>query len=141
LESFFRKSFDSIINSSQFGTEKGAEENGNTEGRRTHPMTIKDKTALIVEGLTRICADVAALAAVLEDDVPQDAPVAEPAPAPEKVYTYEEARAVLAEKSRTGFRAEVKTILTKHGVTQLSDVKDPAVLATIVKEAEDVGSG
>ena len=42
-------------------------------------MTIKDKTALIVEGLTRICADVAALAAVLEDDVPQDAPVAEPA--------------------------------------------------------------
>lgn len=60
-------------------------------------MTIKDKTALIVEGLTRICADVAALAAVLEDDVPQDAPVAEPAPAPEKVYTYEEARAVLAE--------------------------------------------
>lgn len=33
-------------------------------------MTIKDKTALIVEGLTRICADVAALAAVLEDDVP-----------------------------------------------------------------------
>lgn len=73
-------------------------------------MIIKDKTALIVEGLTRICADVAALAAVLEDDVPQDAPVAEPAPAPEKVYTYEEARAVLAEKSRTGFRAEVKTI-------------------------------
>ena len=104
-------------------------------------MIIKDKTALIVEGLTRICADVAALAAVLEDDVPQDVPVAEPAPAPEKVYTYEEARAVLAEKSRTGFRAEVKTILTKHGVTQLSDVKDPAVLATIVKEAEDVGSG
>ena len=51
-------------------------------------MTIKDKTALIVEGLTRICADVAALAAVLEDDVPQDAPVAEPAPDPEKVYTY-----------------------------------------------------
>ena len=103
-------------------------------------MTIKDKTALIVEGLTRICADVAALAAVLEDDVPQDAPVAELAPAPEKVCTYEEARAVLAEKSRTRFRAEVKAILTKHGVAQLSDVKDPAVLATIVKEAEDVGS-
>ena len=52
-------------------------------------MTTKDKTALIVDGLTRICADVAALAAVLEDDVPQDAPVAEPAPAPEKVYWYE----------------------------------------------------
>ena len=59
-------------------------------------MTTKDKTALIVEGLTRICADVAALAAVLEDDVPQDAPVAEPAPAPEKVYTYEEILEVIA---------------------------------------------
>jgi hypothetical protein len=142
LESFFRKTFDSIINLSQFGTEKGAEENGNTEGgRRTHPMTTKDKTALIIEGLTRICADVAALAAVQEDDVPQDAPVAEPAPAPEKIYTYEEARAILAEKSRTGFRAEVKAILTKHGVTQLSDVKDPQKLAAIVADVEEIQVG
>ena len=103
-------------------------------------MTIKDKTALIVEGLTRICADVAALAAVLEDDVPQDAPVAEPAPAPEKVYTYEEARAVLAEKSRAGFRAEVKALLAEFGVSQLSDVKDPGKLAEIVKKAEGIGN-
>ena len=56
-------------------------------------------------------------------------------------YTYEEARAVLAEKSRTGFRAEVKAILTRHGVTQLSDVKDPKVLAAIVAEAEEIKVG
>ena len=104
-------------------------------------MTSKDKTALIVQGLDRISAEVAAITALLKADMPQDAPVAEAAPAPEKVYTYEEARAVLAEKSRTGFRAEVKAILTKYGAAQLSDVKDPNVLATIVKEAEDVGSG
>lgn len=104
-------------------------------------MTTKDKTALIVEGLDRIQAEVAAITALLKADVPQDAPAVESTSVPEKVYTYEEARAVLAEKSRTGFRAEVKAILTKHGVAQLSEVKDPTVLAAIVKEAEDVGSG
>jgi hypothetical protein len=104
-------------------------------------MTTKDKAALIVEGLHRICADVAAIAAVLEDEAPPDAPAEEPAPAPEKIYTYEEARAILAEKSRTGFRAEVKAILTKHGVTQLSDVKDPQKLAAIVADVEEIQVG
>ena len=60
---------------------------------------------------------------------------------PLKEYTYEEARAVLAEKSRTGFRAEVKAILTKHGVKQLSEVTDPKVLADMVSEAEAIGNG
>ena len=55
--------------------------------------------------------------------------------------TYEEVRAILAEKSRTGFRAEVKAILTKHGVAQLSDVKDPSVFAAIVAEAEEIKVG
>ena len=76
----------------------------------------------------------------------QDAPMEEAAPAaveeaPAKVYTYEEVRAILAEKSRTGFRAEVKAILTSHGVKQLSDVKDPQEFAAIVAEAEVVGNG
>ena len=104
-------------------------------------MTTKDKAALIVEGLHRICADVAAIAAVLEDEAPPDVPAEEPAPAPEKIYTYEEARAILAEKSRTGFRAEVKAILTKHGVTQLSDVEDPQKLAAIVADVEEIQVG
>ena len=64
-----------------------------------------------------------------------------PAETPTKEYTYEEARAVLAEKSRTGFRTEVKAILTGHGVTQLSDVRDPKVLAAIVAEAEEIKVG
>ena len=33
-------------------------------------------------------------------------------------------------------RAEVKAILTKYGVKQLSDVTDPKLLATLVAEAE-----
>ncbi len=57
-----------------------------------------------------------------------------------KQYTYEEVRAVLAEKARTGFRADVKALLTAHGVKQLSDVSDAAVLAEIMAEAEGIGN-
>ena len=60
---------------------------------------------------------------------------------PAKVYTYEEVRAILAEKSRTGYRAEVKALLTAHGVKQLSDVKSPEEFAAIVAEAEVIGNG
>lgn len=98
-------------------------------------MTNHEKQVLI-EGLKKLSADVADLAALLEGaEAPAQA--AKPTPA----YTYEEVRAVLAEKARTGFRAEVKAILTAHGVKQLSDVKDPAELAAIVAEAEVIGSG
>ena len=70
-------------------------------------MTKKDKQVLI-EGLKKLSADVADLAALLEGtEAPaktQDAPAKDPAPMPEeeapaKVYTYEETRAILAEKS------------------------------------------
>ncbi len=50
--------------------------------------------------------------------------------------TYEQVRAVLAEKARTGYRAEVKSLLTKHGVKQLSEITDPAEYAVLMKESE-----
>ena len=104
-------------------------------------MTKKDK-ATLVEGLKRICADVAILVSLFEEAPgTQDPPAEEEPQTPAKVYTYEEVRAILAEKSRTGFRAEVKALLTKHGVTQLSDVKEPEVFAAIVAEAEGIGVG
>lgn len=65
---------------------------------------------------------------------------AAPAAEPKASCTYEQARAVLAEKARTGFRAEVKAILTSHGVKQLSDVKDPEIFSAIVAEAEVLGN-
>ena len=108
-------------------------------------MTMKEKQ-IFVDGLKKLSADVADLAALLERT---DAPAKtqeDPAPkaeeeTPAKAYTYEEVRAILAEKARTGFRAEVKAILTAHGVKQLSDVKDPDVFASIVAEAEAIGDG
>lgn len=114
-------------------------------------MTKKDKMVLI-DGLKKLSQDIADIAAVLEgadaasakkQDVPAEAQAPEPEQAaePAKVCTYEEARAVLAEKSRTGFRAEVKALLTAHGLKQLSDVTDPEVFAALVAEAEGIGNG
>lgn len=110
-------------------------------------MTRKDKMVLI-GGLKKLSQDVADIAALLEgaDAAPpkkQDAPAEAAAPeqGQAKVCTYEEARAVLAEKSRTGYRAEVKALLTAHGLKQLSDVTDPEVFAALVAEAEGIGNG
>ena len=103
----------------------------------------KNDNAVLVEGLTKLVDGATSLIAFLKQQttVPEDGKPDVPAETPMKEYTYEEARAVLAEKSRTGFRAEVKAILTKHGVTQLSDVKDPKTLAAIVAEAEEIKVG
>ena len=153
---------------------------------------IKRDKALIVEGLNRICADVAALAAILGDtEAPpgkkqatestperltstepsgtvsplplpldsnqehgdgsacftnvklQNRPQRSVAPASaSQSYnvpsspTYEQVRAILAEKARTGYRAEVKSLLTKHGVKQLSEITAPEEYAELLKEAE-----
>lgn len=112
-------------------------------------MTKKDKTALI-GGLKKLSQDIADIAAVLEGTDTDASPAGEQAaPAspepeqvaePERTCTYEEARAVLADKARKGFRAEVKALLTAHGLKQLSDAADPAVFAALVAEAEAIGN-
>lgn len=91
-------------------------------------MTNRDKTVLI-EGFRKLSRDAADIAAALEEKPAQagtqDTPAGNTVPEPEKAYTYEEVRAILAEKSRTGFRAEVKALLTAHGLKQLSLVVKP----------------
>lgn len=68
-------------------------------------MTKKDKSVLI-EALKKLSADVADIATLLEGtEAPakkQDVPATEEATAPAKVYSYEEVRAILAEKPRIG---------------------------------------
>ena len=53
----------------------------------------------------------------------------------EKPLTLEEVRAVLAEKSRAGYTAEVRELLNKHGADKLSGI-DPAEYAALLAEAE-----
>ena len=88
-------------------------------------MTMEDKKAL-VERVSRLVEDVAAIAGILDQALIPDG---------ETPDVSVKAHDAVAEKSRAGFRAEVKAILTAHGVTQLSDVRDPKALAAIVAEA------
>ena len=57
-----------------------------------------------------------------------------------KTATMEEVRGLLAEKSRSGFRAEVKALLTAHGVEKLSEITDPVELGKLQEEAGKIGA-
>lgn len=54
-----------------------------------------------------------------------------------KSVTLEEVRAVLAEKSRLGKTAEVKTLLTRFGVNKLSEL-DASKYDELLKETEGI---
>lgn len=113
----------------------------------------KKDISILIDGFRRLSADAAEIAELLsgtettsnkktaevqaEPETP--APSAEETPA--KVYTFEEVRGILADKARSGFRGEIKALLTSHGVKQLSDITDPAVFADLVAEAEVLGNG
>lgn len=60
---------------------------------------------------------------------------AEEAPATEPVLTLEEVRAVLAEKSRKGHTAEIRSLLQKYGADKLSKL-DPANYKALLAEVE-----
>jgi len=63
---------------------------------------------------------------------------AEPAvetPVTEPVLTLEEVRAVLAEKSRKGHTAEIRSLLQKYGADKLSKI-DPANYKALLADAE-----
>lgn len=64
----------------------------------------------------------------------------EAATAPEKTYSLEEVRAILAEKSRDGFTAQIRYLLQKYGATKLSEV-DPTRYGGLVADAEVLGNG
>ena len=57
----------------------------------------------------------------------------EAAPAPEEV------RAILAEKSRDGFTAQIRDLLLKYGAKKLSEI-DPVSYKALVADAEVLGN-
>ena len=57
-----------------------------------------------------------------------------------KPITLEQVRAVLAEKSRDGHTAEIRTLLEKHGAAKLSEIV-PDKYADLLAEAEVLGNG
>ena len=65
---------------------------------------------------------------------------AAPATEPEKALTLEEVRAILAEKSRNGFTAQIRDLLLKYGAKKLSEV-NPVSYKALVTDAEVLGNG
>lgn len=59
---------------------------------------------------------------------------------PKPEIKLEDVRTVLAEKSRAGHTAEVRTLLQKYGAAKLSAV-DPANYEALLKDAEVIGNG
>ena len=58
----------------------------------------------------------------------------------EPQLTLEQVRAVLADKSRMGFTAEIRALLQKYGAAKLSGI-DPANYKALVADAEVLGNG
>lgn len=61
------------------------------------------------------------------------------APVKEENLTLESVRAVLAEKSRSGYTDEIKTILEKHGASKLSEI-DPKKYKELLVDVKVLGN-
>lgn len=64
----------------------------------------------------------------------------EPAAPAEPVLTLEQVRAVLADKSRQGHTAEIRSLLQKYGAAKLSQI-DPAHYKALLADAEVLTDG
>ena len=71
---------------------------------------------------------------------PHTGGVDEPAAPAEPQLTLEQVRAVLADKSRNGHTAEIRSLLQKYGAAKLSGI-DPVHYEALVAEAEVLGDG
>lgn len=94
------------------------------------------------EVLISLSESITALLSAEETPHPEPKPAkrkkADEQPEP-KPLTFEEVRAVLAEKSRSGHTAEVKALLTKYGADKLSAL-DPSKYAKLLSEVEVLGN-
>ena len=65
----------------------------------------------------------------------EEAPIPEAQPEKKPELTLEQVRAVLADKSRTGHTAAIRTLLQKYGASKLSGI-DPQHYEDLLQEVE-----
>lgn len=94
--------------------------------------------AEIINALRDAASTINTLADDLTDLFSCSSRTPEIAPASEKAMSLEEVRAVLAEKSRDGFTAQIRDLLLKYGANKLSEL-DPACYKALVADAEVLG--
>ena len=89
----------------------------------------------VANDLRTLAGSIQAIADAIAGNEPADASQPETtAPEPEPI-TLEQVRALLAQKSLSGFTAEVRGLLEKHGAAKLSQIK-PDEFPALLTEAE-----
>jgi len=84
--------------------------------------------------------DVANTLAVMFSGDPHTGGVDESAAPAKPALTLEQVRAVLADKSRKGFTAQIRSLLQKYGAAKLSGI-DPDNYEALLAEVEVLGNG
>ena len=102
-------------------------------------MSKMAEIATIIDELRDTASSINRIADELTDLFSYSNRVPEVAPAPEKKLSLEEVRAILAEKSRDGFTAQIRDLLQKYGASKLSEI-DPTNFKALVADAEVLGN-
>ena len=102
-------------------------------------MSKMAEIATIIDELRDTASSINRIADELTDLFSYSNRAPEVAPAPEKALSLEEVRAILAEKSRDGFTAQIRDLLQKYGASRLSEL-DPANFKALVADAEVLGN-
>jgi hypothetical protein len=90
--------------------------------------------SITIEELRRAAAAINEAAIWLAEQFSSNVPSPEPTPV-EPVLTLEAVRAVLADKSRAGFTAQIRSLLQKYGSDKLSGI-DPTNYKALLEDVE-----
>ena len=97
-------------------------------------MSKMSELSATIEELRKCAAAISDAANWLAEQFSGNEPEPEAAPV-EPVLTLEAVRAVLAEKSRAGYTAQIRSLLQKHGANKLSGI-DPANYKALLADVE-----
>lgn len=98
-------------------------------------MSKMSEMAATIEDLRSAAAAINEAANWLAKQFSGDEPVPEEAVSAEPVLKLEAVRAVLAEKSRAGFTAQIRSLLQKYGASKLSEI-DPTRYGRLLADVE-----
>ena len=101
-------------------------------------MSKMSDMAMTIEELRRAAAAINEAASWLSEQFNSNEPTPEPT-STEPVLTLEAVRAVLTNKSRAGFTAQIRSLLQKYGTDKLSGV-DPANYKALLADAEELNN-
>ena len=102
-------------------------------------MSKTSETALTIEELRKCAAVISDTANWLAEQFSGDEAPEAPTPAKEPPLTLEAVRAILANKSRAGYTAQIRSLLQKYGADKLSGV-DPANYKALLADAEELNN-